>query len=160
MRAHKRTVERTAADIITGLASDCGEELATPAADIAIHFLAGVDGLTERQLLLAASTPSTHDTGPAAAEAEAREFAAAETERALELLVGATLDLCRCPPDRADDGAQPHCRGSARATGTTSSAHAGRGIAAKCRAPARRHTATAAGTAYASGTAPWNPAVR
>ncbi|MEV7779293.1 TetR family transcriptional regulator [Kitasatospora sp. NPDC088351] len=82
MRGLQDEMERTAAGIITALAEAHGQPLARPAHDIAVHFLAGFDGLCGRYLVL-------RDAGPAAE---------AEAVRALDLLVAATVDLCAAPP--------------------------------------------------------------
>lgn len=74
MRAHERGVERTAAEILAALADSCDVKLARPAADIAAYFVAGFDGLTSRNLILADGS---------------------HAEMGLELLVATTLDLCR-----------------------------------------------------------------
>ncbi|MGW6913773.1 TetR/AcrR family transcriptional regulator [Kitasatospora sp. NPDC054939] len=79
MRAVQHEIERTAAEIITALAETHGERLTLPAEDLAVHFLAGFDGLSRRYLVV--RTP----------DGQVDE----ESLRALDLLVTGILQLCR-----------------------------------------------------------------
>ncbi|MGW0662552.1 TetR/AcrR family transcriptional regulator [Streptodolium elevatio] len=107
MRAHERTIERTAADILTGLAAEADQELATPALDIAIHFLTALDGLIQRYLLFQpapdAEAGSRDGTGRSAENKtgtgtdETADGTAEDARRALDVLVETTLGLCRGP---------------------------------------------------------------
>ncbi|WP_371517283.1 TetR/AcrR family transcriptional regulator [Kitasatospora sp. NBC_01300] len=82
MRALQHGIERTAAEMLTALAEAHGLELATPAEEIAVHFLTGFDGLTDRYLALRAPGEQP-DQG---------------TLRALDLLVATTVGLCLGAP--------------------------------------------------------------
>lgn len=82
MRALQHGIERTAAEMLTTLAEAHGLELAMPAEEIAVHFLTGFDGLTDRYLALRAPGEQP-DHG---------------TLRALDLLVATTVGLCLGAP--------------------------------------------------------------
>ncbi|MGA5819043.1 TetR/AcrR family transcriptional regulator [Kitasatospora sp. NPDC094028] len=85
MRAMQHQLEGTATVMVTALADAHGIRLATPAREVAIHFLAGFDGLTDRHLAL--RTPG--------------EPADPDTLRGLELLVATTVGLCLGEPATA-----------------------------------------------------------
>ncbi|MCG6499391.1 TetR/AcrR family transcriptional regulator [Kitasatospora sp. A2-31] len=84
MRALQYEIEDTAAELLTALAAAHEQPLATPAADVAVHFLAGFHGLTDRYLVLRA----------------AGEEPDQESRRALDLLVATTVGLCLGAPAR------------------------------------------------------------
>lgn len=95
MRAHERSIEDTAAAILTALATDANETLAVPANDIAVHFLTALDGLIQRYLLfLPHKSDESAESGESGGAAEAADAAA---RRGLDLLVESTLGLCRGP---------------------------------------------------------------
>ncbi|MBE1531082.1 TetR/AcrR family transcriptional regulator [Actinomadura algeriensis] len=58
LRAHQHAMERTAAELVTGLAAETGVALATDALAIARFFLIGFDGLVARHRI---SDDGTHD---------------------------------------------------------------------------------------------------
>lgn len=82
MRALQHEMERTAAEILAGLAEAHGLPLARPAHDVAVHFLAGFDGLTARYLTLKGI----------------EEGAEEEAVAALDLLVSTAIGLCLGTP--------------------------------------------------------------
>ncbi|MFJ3789312.1 TetR/AcrR family transcriptional regulator [Kitasatospora sp. NPDC090091] len=84
MRALQYEIEETAAELLTALAAAHEQPLAAPAADVAVHFLAGFQGLTDRYLVLRA----------------AGEEPDQESRRALDLLVATTVALCLGAPAR------------------------------------------------------------
>ncbi|GAB7181210.1 helix-turn-helix domain-containing protein [Kitasatospora sp. Ki12] len=82
MRALQYETEGTAAEMITALARVHDLRLAVPAEEIAVHFLSGFNGLTDRYLSLRA--PGERP-GP-------------DTLRALDVLVATTVGLCLAAP--------------------------------------------------------------
>jgi AcrR family transcriptional regulator len=78
MRGLQHQLEETAAELIRAVAEAHGLRLAMSAQDLAIYFLAGFDGLTNRYLVLR----------------RAGEQPGAEAMRALDLLVATTIGLC------------------------------------------------------------------
>ncbi|CAN3982517.1 TetR/AcrR family transcriptional regulator [Kitasatospora purpeofusca] len=78
MRALQHEIEDTAAAMLTGLAAAHGLTLPVPAGEVAVYFLAGFNGLSDRYLVLKA----------------AGEDPEAESRRALDLLVATTVGLC------------------------------------------------------------------
>ncbi|MFF7992844.1 TetR/AcrR family transcriptional regulator [Kitasatospora xanthocidica] len=82
MRALQYETEGTAAEMITALARVHDLRLAVPAEEIAVHFLSGFHGLTDRYLSLRA--PGERP-GP-------------DTLRALDVLVATTVGLCLAAP--------------------------------------------------------------
>lgn len=58
LREHQLAMERTAAELVTGLAAETGVTLATSADALARFFLNGFDGLVERHLI---SDDGTHE---------------------------------------------------------------------------------------------------
>ncbi|WP_395294558.1 TetR/AcrR family transcriptional regulator [Kitasatospora hibisci] len=84
MRALQYEIEETAAELLTALAAAHEQPLAAPAADVAVHFLAGFQGLTDRYLVLRAADEEPDQ----------------ESRRALDLLVATTVGLCLGGPAR------------------------------------------------------------
>ncbi|MEU9046931.1 MULTISPECIES: TetR family transcriptional regulator [unclassified Kitasatospora] len=84
MRALQYETEGTAVEMITALAEAHGLRLPVPAEEIAVHFLTGFHGLTDRYLSLRAPG---EQPGP-------------DTLRALDLLVATTVGLCLGTPAR------------------------------------------------------------
>ncbi|MEV6975100.1 TetR/AcrR family transcriptional regulator [Kitasatospora sp. NPDC093806] len=78
MRALQHEMESTATELLTGLSAAHAQPLALPAHEIAVHFLAGFDGLTERYLVFKATGEQSRE----------------ESLRALDLLVATTIGLC------------------------------------------------------------------
>ncbi|MGW4896210.1 TetR/AcrR family transcriptional regulator [Kitasatospora sp. NPDC004240] len=84
MCALQHEIEKVAAEILLSLARTHGLELARPATEIAVYFLAGFDGLCKRHLMLEPQEPdAAQDPG---------------TERALDLLVATSIGLCLDAP--------------------------------------------------------------
>ncbi|WP_327680284.1 TetR/AcrR family transcriptional regulator [Kitasatospora sp. NBC_00458] len=84
MRALQYEIESTAAELLTALAEAHGQELATPAHEIAVLFLVGFNGLTDRYLVLR----------------RAGERPDAEALHTLDLLIATTVGLCLGAPAR------------------------------------------------------------
>ncbi|KJS56012.1 TetR/AcrR family transcriptional regulator [Streptomyces rubellomurinus] len=82
MSAMQREIEGTAAEMLTALAEAHGIRLALPAREVAVFFLAGFDGLTDRHL--AQRTPG--------------EPADPDTLRGLEVLIATAVGLCLGAP--------------------------------------------------------------
>ncbi|MFD8755719.1 TetR/AcrR family transcriptional regulator [Kitasatospora sp. NPDC059577] len=82
MRALQQETEGTATEMITALADAHGLRLAAPAEEIAVHFLTGFHGLTDRYLSLRAPG---EQPGP-------------DTLRALDVLVATAVGLCLGTP--------------------------------------------------------------
>jgi AcrR family transcriptional regulator len=78
MSGLQHRTEETAAAIISGVAEANGLELALPPRELAVHFLAGFDGLVTRYLVLR----------------RAGEQPDEEAARQLDLLVATTIGLC------------------------------------------------------------------
>ncbi|MED7950192.1 MULTISPECIES: TetR/AcrR family transcriptional regulator [unclassified Streptomyces] len=84
MRAVQHEIESTAAELLTALAEAHGQTLAVPADEIAVLFLVGFNGLTDRYMVLR----------------RAGERPDAVALHTLDLLIATTIGLCLGAPAR------------------------------------------------------------